>query len=109
MKRCCPTWAIVSLVAAALAATACSKPSQQETRTAPSSSDAPRMAPGAPPAAAFDACTDKKADDECTVKHDDHEMKGKCMSPPPDATDKRLSCRPDKPPGEPGPDHAPPK
>jgi len=55
-----------------------------------------------PPPEAFDACNGKTADAACTVTHGDRTMEGKCITPPPDANEKRLLCAPPHPPGGPG-------
>jgi hypothetical protein len=69
---------------------------------------APSGAHRGPPAEAFEACSGKKADDACTVKRGDHEMAGKCGSPPDGDSDTRLVCRPDGGHGGPGGHRGPP-
>lgn len=68
-----------------------------------------------PPPEAFTACEGKAAGDACTVTHGNDSISGTCASPPPDASDTRLACRPDHMPeggpppgggGPPGHDHA---
>lgn len=61
-----------------------------------------------PPPEAFTACEGKAAGDACTVTHGSDSISGTCASPPPDAPDTRLACRPDHMPegGPPGHDHA---
>lgn len=49
----------------------------------------------APPPEAFTACEDKAAGDACTITHDDKTITGTCISPPADAPDPRIICRPD--------------
>jgi hypothetical protein len=49
---------------------------------------------GGPPPEAYDACIGKAKGDACTVELGDRPMKGTCESPPPNAKDTRLSCRP---------------
>src|SRR4051812_22716742 len=62
-----------------------------------------------PPPEAFTACEGKGAGDACTVTHDDQSIAGTGASPPADARDPRLACRPDHmpeggpPPGGGGP------
>ena len=53
--------------------------------------------PHQPPAAAFEACQQKKSGDTCEVTFHEHTMSGTCATAP----DERLFCRPDHPPGPP--------
>jgi hypothetical protein len=58
--------------------------------------------PRPPPPAAFDACQSKAAGDACTVSFHDKTHAGTCITPPPDAGDTRLFCKPnDLPPRPP--------
>lgn len=104
-------WKLLTIVLLTGAQVGCSKNPQQDARAIPSDAALPSAAgePGrvmSPPKEAFDVCTDKKVDEACSMKHADHEMRGKCVSPAPDAKDQRLSCRPE---GRPDPGaHEPP-
>jgi hypothetical protein len=71
--------------------------------------DRPQQGKGhrGPPPEAFTACEGKVAGDACTVTHDEHSITGTCASPPADAPDTRLACRPDHMP-EGGPGGPPP-
>jgi hypothetical protein len=53
---------------------------------------------GGPPTEAYSACSGKSQGESCTAKMGDREMTGSCETPPPDATDKSLACRPSGPP-----------
>jgi hypothetical protein len=48
-----------------------------------------------PPPEAFAACEGKAAGDACTIAHDDQSITGTCLSPPAEAPDTRIVCRPD--------------
>jgi hypothetical protein len=50
-----------------------------------------------PPKEAYTACEGKNSGDACSVKMGDREHTGKCAAPPQDASDTRLSCRPERP------------
>ena len=112
MTRAINLWKLLTIALITSAQVGCSKNPQQDARAIPSDAAQPPPGPGepgkgmSPPKEAFDACTDKRVDEACTVKHADHEMKGKCASAASDAKDQRLSCRPE---GGPGPGaHQPP-
>lgn len=55
-----------------------------------------------PPPEAFDACAAKAESAACTVTFGDKTISGTCVTPPSDAPDQRLVCRPDN-----GPDGHP--
>jgi hypothetical protein len=60
----------------------------------------------APPEEAFTACDGKKAEDACTVKHDNQDVEGLCKKGP---KDDKLACMPkDGPKGGPGDGKGPP-
>ena len=111
MTRAMDLWKLLSIALLTCAQVGCSKSPQQDVRAVPSDAALPPPTgePGqgrTPPKEAFDACADKKVDDACSMKHQDHELQGKCANPGADARDQRLSCRPE---GGPGPAaHEPP-
>jgi hypothetical protein len=48
-----------------------------------------------PPPEAFTACEGKAAGDACTMTHEEQSIAGTCVSPPADAPDARILCRPE--------------
>ena len=59
--------------------------------------DPPARRPHGPPPAAFEACAQKAAGEACSVAMPDRTITGVCA----EASDARLFCRPDHPPGPP--------
>ena len=54
----------------------------------------PAMPHRSPPPDAFEACSDKKAGDDCVIARGEWEMKGSCSALPEQEDHERLVCAP---------------